>query len=151
MPSWNGNPFEFEDYKIGCERLVDGTKDEDQHLLGPRLAARLTGQAWLWQQDVDLDRTKLRAKNGVDYLMDFLKGKQDGDRHEDMGKSFGEYLYVHHRAPGQGLTQYTTDTKKLIKKTEQSLKKALEAEKPGETVDAKDYTLPAGFHAWFWK
>ena len=45
MPSWNGNPFEFEDYKIGCERLVDGTKDEDQHLLGPRLAARLTGQA----------------------------------------------------------------------------------------------------------
>ena len=28
MPSWNGNPFEFEDYKIGCERLVDGTKDE---------------------------------------------------------------------------------------------------------------------------
>ena len=40
MPSWNGNPMEFEDYKIGCERLVDGTKDEDQHLLGPRLAAR---------------------------------------------------------------------------------------------------------------
>ena len=48
-----------------------------------------------------------------------------------MGKGFGEYLYVHHRAPGQGLTQYTTDTKKLIKKTEQSLKKALEAERPG--------------------
>ena len=45
IPSWNGNPLEFEDYKIGCERLVDGTKDGDQHLLGPRLAARLTGQA----------------------------------------------------------------------------------------------------------
>ena len=112
MPSWNGNPFEFEDYKLSCERLVDGTKDEDQILLGPRLAARLTGQAWLWQQDVDLNRTQLRSKLGVDYLMAFLKGKFDGDRHEGLGKSVGENFFVQHRAPGQGLIQYKTDTKK---------------------------------------
>ena len=90
LPTWDGDWKTFTDYKLACQLEQDGLKEEEQITLAPRLARNLTGKAW--EACLDMDRSKLRAENGLSYLLDYLKQRR-GKQHVDvLGEAFEKYF-----------------------------------------------------------
>ena len=71
----------------GARQLI---KQEDQATLAPRLARNLTGKAW--EACLDIDREKLRAEKGLEYLLDFLKQKRGKQQVDVLGEAFEKYF-----------------------------------------------------------
>ena len=74
LPSWNGDWATFKVFETRVSLEIDGTKKEDRSLLGPRLAKNLSAKAWEMLETVD--REALRADNGAEYLVKFLKDQR---------------------------------------------------------------------------
>ena len=90
LPTWNGDWKTFSDFKLACYLELDGLKQEDQATLAPRLARNLTGKAW--EACLDIDREKLRAEKGLEYLLDFLKQKRGKQQVDVLGEAFEKYF-----------------------------------------------------------
>ena len=80
LPTWDGQ----------WQGFTDGTKDEDLPLLGPRLAANLSGRAFDWI--IDVDRAKLRSDRGWAYLIEFLKSKRQHSKIDILSEEFSGFL-----------------------------------------------------------
>ena len=81
LPSWSGDCGTFPAFEFRVSLELDGTREEDRSLLGPRIAKNLVGKAW--EMIEEIDRAKLREKAGTEYLLEFLK-KQRGRDHVDL-------------------------------------------------------------------
>ena len=90
LPTWDGDWRSFSDYKLACWLEHDGLKQEDQITLAPRLTRNLTGKAW--EACVDIDREKLRKEKGLEYLLEFLKGKRGKQQVDILGEAFEKYF-----------------------------------------------------------
>ena len=90
LPTWNGDWRTFSDFKLACYLELDGLKQDEQATLAPRLARNLTGKAW--EACLDIDREKLRADKGLDYLLEFLKTKRGKQQVDILGKAFEKYF-----------------------------------------------------------
>ncbi len=71
IPVWEGRPESFPDYERGLELLALGTKKDEREPLGPRIAAKLVGNARTNSGNLDLKQ--LATDKGVDYLVKFLE------------------------------------------------------------------------------
>ena len=90
LPTWDGSWKTFPDYRFAAQLELDGCKSDEVELLAPRLARNLTGRAWEACQEID--RSKLKAKDGVQYLLDFLRDKR-GKQHVDvLGDALQQYF-----------------------------------------------------------
>ena len=90
LPTWNGDWKTFSDFKLACYLELDGLKQEEQVTLAPRLARNLTGKAW--EACLDIDREKLRAEKGLEYLLEFLKKKRGKQQVDVLGEAFEKYF-----------------------------------------------------------
>ena len=90
LPTWNGDWKTLSDFKLACYVELDGLKQEEQVTLAPRLARNLTGKAW--EACLDIDREKLRAEKGLEYLLDFLKKKRGKQQVDVLGEAFEKYF-----------------------------------------------------------
>ena len=90
LPTWDGQWQGFTDFVTRVELKADGTKDEDLPLLGPRLAANLSGRAFDWI--IDVDRAKLRSDRGWAYLIEFLKSKRQHSKIDILSEEFSGFL-----------------------------------------------------------
>ena len=90
LPTWDGNWRTFSDYKLACQLELDGLQETDQPTLAPRLARNLTGKAW--ETCIELDREKLRKKDGLDYLLTFLQSKRGKQQVDVLGEAFEKYF-----------------------------------------------------------
>ena len=90
LPTWDGDWKTFTDYKLACQLEQDGLKEEEQITLAPRLARNLTGKAW--EACLDIDRSKLRAENGLVYLLDYLKQRRGKQQVDVLGEAFEKYF-----------------------------------------------------------
>ena len=90
--------------------LLDETKKENREYLGPKLARRLTGNAW--DNVESIERDKLKQEDGVSYLLGFLEKQMTGTQGQNMGSRIMGYFVHHHRKPGQSPQDYmTVDTR----------------------------------------
>ncbi|CAE7762910.1 unnamed protein product, partial [Symbiodinium pilosum] len=90
LPTWDGDWRTFSDYKLACWLEYDGLKPDDQVTLAPRLTRNLTGKAW--EACADIDREKLRKEKGLEYLLEFLKGKRGKQQVDILGEAFEKYF-----------------------------------------------------------
>ena len=90
LPTWDGDWKSFTDYRLACQLELDGLKEDDQITLAPRLARNLTGKAW--EACMDIDRAELRKKDGLTYLLDFLKKRRGKQQVDVLGEPFEKYF-----------------------------------------------------------
>ena len=90
LPTWDGDWRTFSDFRLACYLELDGLKDDDKITLAPRLARNLTGKAW--EACLDVDRTKLRKADGLEYLLTFLKGKRGKQQVDILGEAFEKFF-----------------------------------------------------------
>jgi hypothetical protein len=83
LPSWSGEWATFKAYELKVGLEIDGTREDERKLLGPRLAKNLVGKAWELIEEVD--RAKLREETGAEYLLAFLKKQRGKDKVDLMG------------------------------------------------------------------
>ena len=90
LPTWDGDWRTFTDFRLACQLERDGLKDDEQITLAPRLARNLTGRAW--EACLDIDRAKLRAAEGLDYLLNYLKEKRGRQKVDVLGEALEKYF-----------------------------------------------------------
>ncbi|CAE7390554.1 PORB, partial [Symbiodinium natans] len=90
LPTWDGDWRTYADFRLACLLEKVGLKEEDQLTLAPRLARNLTGKAW--EACADIDRAELRKKEGLDYLLKYLKEKRGKQQVDILGEAFEKYF-----------------------------------------------------------
>ena len=119
--SWDGNPDTYVEYKRCVELLCDGTKTEDFPRLAPTLAQHLTGNAWTASADFDRTLMKQAGTAGVEYFLTRLFEGCTGTQGQSMGCPVMEFMFTHHRLPGQPSTQYATESTRKKNTMEKAL------------------------------
>ena len=142
-PVWDGRPESFADYKRGLKLLVLGTKKDDRGLLGPRIAAKLVGNAWANSGNLDLQ--KLATEKGVDYLVELLEEAMATIPGKTRGTSLYSYFSTHHRCKCETMRGYQNATLLKIREMEKATSEALTKKK----IDHKpeDVKVPGVVHA----
>ena len=143
IPVWDGKPESFEDYKRGLKLLVLGTKEDERKLLGPRIAAKLVGNAWANSGNLDL--TKLADAKGVDYLVTFLEEAMATIPGKTMGTSLYTYFTGHHRSRYETMQEYNNSTQLKIREMERAISEALTKKKIEHKPE--DMKVPGVVHA----
>ena len=95
--SWDGEPSTWADYCRKVRLQYEKTPRKKRSLLGPELASRLTHKAWT--VTAELDHYKLSKKNGVKYLLMFLKEKLCRTAVHDAGARLGLAWAWHNGLP----------------------------------------------------
>jgi hypothetical protein len=89
-PTWDGDWNKWTDYQLRVELRADGLKEDDQKLLGPRLASNLTGKAF--DSLAEIDREKLRQPDGWQYFLRFLEKTRGREKVDLLGDAFNEFF-----------------------------------------------------------
>ena len=122
LPSWDGDYATFLDYKTRVLLVKDSFKDEDLPLLAPRLARNLVGRAW--EVVPDLERDKLKEKDGVDYLVGALEKLRGKEKLDLLGDAFCNYFSKNEakRKDKEDLLDYLARYRQFIRDIETALK-----------------------------
>ena len=139
LPTWGGQWTGYADYVTRVELKADGTKDEELPLLGPRLASNLTGRAFDWL--IDVDRQKLKEKEGWSYLLDFLKSKREHSKLDILGEAFSEFFLKKDacRREGEDLSEFESRFRTMTRKLEKAMKES----------ECSSSGLPTEVYGWF--
>ena len=107
-------------------------------LLGPRLASNLTNRAFDWLGEVD--RAKLKEKDGYKYLLTFLESKRGQSKLDILGDVFAEFFLRKeaHRKDGEDLAEYETRFRVLMRKLDKAM-----------TNSGSGTGLPSEVYGWF--
>ena len=124
LPTWDGQWQGFTDFVTRVELKADGTKDEDLPLLGPRLAANLSGRAFDWI--IDVDRAKLRSDRGWAYLIEFLKSKRQHSKIDILGEEFSGFFLRKDawRKEGESLAEFENRFRSMTRKLEKAMQES---------------------------
>ena len=132
-PWWDGNWLTYEDYKTRVELRADGCKDEDLPFLGPKLASNLLGKAF--DSLGDIDRSKLRKKEGWSYLLTYLEQTRGRTKVDLLGDMFSEFFLRReaYRKDSEEINDYETRYKNMVRRMEKAIKETnSEAQMPQE-------------------
>ena len=137
LPSWNGDWATFKVFETRVSLEIDGTKKEDRSLLGPRLAKNLSAKAWEMLETVD--REALRADNGAEYLVKFLKDQRGKDKVDLLGDAMRDLLHKAdaQRNDGEEVMDYLPRYKTYVKAIQTAF----------EEINKKD-AMPEEFFGW---
>lgn len=132
LPTWGGDWLTFKAYRQRVSLEVDSTKADDLTLLGPRLAKNLTGKAW--EMISDVDRERLKKRDGADYLVQFLQEQRGRDKVDMLGDSMRELLMKQDCIRRDGYPRF----KVYVKAINEALSEI-----------NSDQTMPTEFYGWF--
>ena len=138
LPTWSGDWTQFRAFEQRVSFEIDSTKSDERTLLGPRLAKNLTGKAWELIEDID--REKLRAEDGAQFLIKYLQDQRGRDKVDLLGDAMRDLLLKQDvvRHEGEEFSEYYPRFKIYVKAVETALKE-INAQK----------TMPPEFYGWF--
>lgn len=90
LPTWSGDWKNFPDYRFAALLELDGCKEDERIHLAPKLVRNLSGRAW--EACLEINRERLRTKDGVEYLLDYLKGKRGKQEVDLLGDALEHYF-----------------------------------------------------------
>ena len=105
VPSWDGDPKTWLNYKRKALQYQEGTKREDRYLCGPRLEARLLGRA-----ETAVERCKpgwLSRPDGVERLIAWLERRCSRAPVSDVGQELEGFLIKLKRRRLEPMQQWT--------------------------------------------
>ena len=97
---WNGDPSGWADF-LRCVRLAfEKTARRKRHLLGPEIVGQLSGRAWVVTQE--LDHRRVVRRDGVVYLIEFLRDRLCKTPTPDVGLRLEQLMIRLRRGLGVG-------------------------------------------------
>lgn len=90
LPTWSGDWKNFPDYRFAALLELDGCKEDERIHLAPKLVRNLSGRAW--EACLEINRERLKTKDGVEYLLDYLKGKRGKQEVDLLGDALEHYF-----------------------------------------------------------
>ena len=104
VPSWNGEPGTWSEYKTAARLYVASTKIELRYTCGPRLAAELGGAARTAIQGQK--STWLSEANGAEKLLKHLQHTIGEPALPEVGNFMRQYFRVLRRRKGESMTAF---------------------------------------------
>jgi len=138
LPTWDGTWGSWADYKLQVELEIDSTSTDDLERLGPKLVRNLTGKAW--EAITDIDRKKLKHKEGVSYLLTYLAEKRGRQKVDLLGEALGAYFQKPDvsRRDGEPWSDYETRHDAYIREINKALREI-----------GSSTTVPTEIFGWF--
>jgi hypothetical protein len=103
VPSWDGDLATWRKF----QRKVAIWGEASTTTLvrrGVRLLSCLSGDAWDATEDVDMSR--LKSDDGVDYLMSYLEGRLEVDKVHLIGRAMEEFFFQVRREPKESVNKF---------------------------------------------
>ena len=123
LPSWDGEPVKFEEFKHRVKWHILGTKHGDRSSVTARIAGALTGTAWQILADLPEDRKDEIVQAGTcDLLLEFLKDSLMDSAVPEAGRHVREYLYKFRRSKAESMKLYVQRHSTLLNRLEKAMR-----------------------------
>ena len=108
VPSWDGDPTKYEEFKERVRWYTSGLSEKDIATAGPRIAANLSGDAWKALKEITEDgQALLRRPGGEKILLKFLEESLVDAELPEAGRLMKEYLFSLRRRLGESMKVYS--------------------------------------------
>ena len=104
--AWDGDPAGYPDFMRRVRLSFERTPRKKRHLLGPEVVAQLTGRAWTITQD--LNHRMLVRRNGVIYLLEYLRERLGRTPVPDVGARLENLILRLRRPTGQSMSTWAS-------------------------------------------
>ena len=101
---WDGEAGGWNDFLRRVRLAFEKTSRRKRHLLGPEVVGQLTGKAWVVTQE--LDHRRLVRRDGVIYLLEFLREKLCKTPIPDVGLRLEQLMLRLRRNPGVSMSTW---------------------------------------------
>eukprot|EP00974_Lingulodinium_polyedra_P048754 4682638-Lingulodinium_polyedra.AAC.1 len=139
VPSWDGDPDKFEEYRMRAELYVDGLDHRNRPYGASRLIANLRGAAWETMREVSREeRKKLRGDDGVELLLRYLEESVLDLPIPEAGKRLKNFLFGQKRLPGESMKIYASKNRTALMKLEEAIQKVEKRDRPKIVLETGD-------------
>jgi len=123
IPTWDGEPSKFDEFKQRVRLHVLGTRQNERALITARIAGSLTGKAWQIVEDLPEEKKEEMLCTGTcDLLLEFLKESLMDSAVPEAGRFVREYLYKFRRAKSESMKLYVQRHRTLLGKLEKAMR-----------------------------
>ncbi|CAE7706187.1 GIP [Symbiodinium sp. CCMP2456] len=131
---WNGEASGWPDF-LRCVRLAfEKTSRRKRHLLGPEIVGQLSGRAWVVTQE--LDHRRLVRRDGVVYLIEFLRDRLCKTPIPDVGLRLEQLMIRLRRHPGTSMATWATQLRDAYRQLQVALARARKGQGVSTTSSA---------------
>ncbi|CAE7024865.1 unnamed protein product, partial [Symbiodinium sp. CCMP2456] len=129
--AWDGEPSTWQDYTRRVRLAFERTSRRKRHLLAPEMVSQLTGRAWSITQDID--HARLVRREGVIYLLSFLREKLGRLPVPDIGVRLENLILKLRRSPGQSMATWASNLRQQYRLLQVALARvrSSDPDKPG--------------------
>ena len=129
VPSWNGDPSSWDEYRRAALLFVESTKWPNRYLCGPRLATELSGAAKA--SIVGKKSTWLSHDKGVQRLLQHLQEAISEPVLPEVGNALRSYFKTLRRKRGESMTGFCVRHREEYEKACRALTRMMGSQKPG--------------------
>eukprot|EP00435_Cladocopium_sp_Y103_P025552 s3203_g6.t1 len=123
--SFDGRPGNYREFRRKVILSVAALEDKVQHLAGPKLISRLTGEAWRCTEHLSI--ADLRSKNGWLKVLECLDRNYKHLPEVELHESIDEFLFRLKRKPHEGATAFASRFKTALARLENLISAEREA------------------------
>ncbi|CAE7347134.1 RE1 [Symbiodinium sp. KB8] len=135
--AWDGEPSTWMDFARRVRLAFERTARRKRHLLGPEVVSQLSGRAWTITQDIE--HARLVRRDGVIYLLTFLREHLGRLPIPDIGLRLEALLLRTRRQQGQSMATWSSSLRQQYRLLQIALVRVRGSENP-RSKDGK----PAG-------
>ena len=123
--SFDGRPGNYREFRRKVILSVAALEDKVQHLAGPKLLSRLTGEAWRCTEHLSI--AELRSNNGWLRVLECLDRNYKHLPEVELHESIDEFLFHLKRKPHEGATAFASRFKTALARLENLISAEREA------------------------
>ena len=119
---WDGEASGWQDFLRRVRLAFERTPRKKRHLLGAEVVGQLTGRAWVVTQEVE--HRRLVRRDGVMYLIDFLRDKLGKTPIPDVGLRLEQLIIKLRRTPGMSMSTWASQLRHSYRQLQIALARA---------------------------
>lgn len=149
--TFDGRPGQYREFRRKVILSVAALEDKNQHLAGPKLLSRLSGEAWRCTEHLSV--AELRSDKGWLLVLDTLDKHYRHLPEVELHESIDEFLFHLKKRPAEGTTAFSARFKTALSRLENLIQQEREAAhaKRRKRGDSKRRLEPASPVAIPWK
>ena len=119
---WDGEAGGWNDFLRRVRLAFEKTSRKKRHLLGPEVVGQLSGRAWVVTQEID--HRRLVRRDGVVYLLEFLREKLCETPIPDVGLRLEQLMLRLRRGPGVSMSTWAAQLRPSCRQLQIALARA---------------------------
>ena len=137
---WDGEASGWQDFFRRVRLAFERTPRKKRHLLGAEVVGQLTGRAWVVTQEVE--HRRLVRRDGVMYLIDFLRDKLGKTPIPDVGLRLEQLIIKLRRTPGTSMSTWASQLRHSYRQLQIALARARRDTPAKETSSSSPVSTP---------